>query len=136
MAAYRADPKFPNLMRALGITMFKLKRWKDAVQILSTVYEKTRAMDIYYFIGRSLMELKEFQQAANIFQAVISSMPGHAQARFDLATLLDNGNQNAAAVAHYRAFLQIVKRSGRKDLSVEARTAQARVDALQAAGGK
>ncbi len=135
MAAYNINAKYPRLKRALGITMFKLKRYRDAVQILSQAYEASRDINIYYFIGRSLQELREYQQAANIFQAIISNRPAHAEARFDLATLLDNGKQGAAAVAHYQAFLQIIEKTGRKDMAVQLRTAKARVAALRQAGG-
>lgn len=137
MAGFRINPAFPNLKRALGITMFKLKRYKDAVQILQQAYEESRDINVYYFIGAALMELKEYQQAANIFQAIINNRPEHAEARFDLATLLDSGKQLETAVAHYQAFLQIIEKSGRKDLAKEARTAKARIDAYrQATGGK
>ena len=136
MAAYKLDEKYPRLKRALGITMFKLKRYRDAVQILSEDYQQSRDINIYYFIARSLQELRDYQQAANMFQAIITNRPDHAEARFDLATLLDNGKQGAAA-AHYQAFLQIISKTGRKDMAVQVRTATARVDALrQAAGGK
>jgi tetratricopeptide (TPR) repeat protein len=137
MSAFRINPKYPRLKRALGVTMFKLKRYRDAVQILSKVYEATREINTYYFIGRSLMELKDYQKAANIFQAIISNRPSHAEARFDLATLLDNGNQGQAAGAHYSAFLQILQKAGRKDMTIQARTAKDRIEALRAgAGGK
>ena len=137
MASYRANSSFPGVKRALGVTMFKLKRYRDAVQILQQAYEETRDINIYYFIGASLMQLKEFQQAANIFQAIINNQPKHAEARFDLATLLDNGKQMPAAVAHYQAFLQIIEQTKRKDMAQQARTAKARVDAYrQATGGK
>lgn len=135
MRTLQLDPAFPNLDRSLGLTMFKLKRWKDAVQILGKVYERTRDIAIYYYIGRSFMELGDLRKAATILQAVVVNYPAHAEAAFDLATLLDNSTQGATAAAYYSAFLQVVERTGRKDLEQQVRTARLRLDALRQLAG-
>ncbi len=129
VAVGRLQRGYPNLGRNLGLTLFKLKRWQEAAKVLGKVFEQTRDINIYYYIGRSVMELGDRQQAANIFQTIVNNRPRHADARYDLARLLDQAGQSAQARGHYAAFLKAAE--GRADLAAEVRFARQRLDALR-----
>lgn len=124
---------YPNLGRNLGLTLFKLRRYAEAAKVLKQVFERTREIDIYYYIGRAVMELGDRQQAANIFQTIVSNRPQHAEARLDLARLLDQADQRDGARGHYAAFLKAAE--GRADLAEEVRWVRQRLEQLRAASG-
>ena len=129
VAAGRIQPEYPNLSRNLGLTLFKLKRWQESAQVLNRVFEQTRDIDIYYYIGRSLMELGDRQKAANIFKTIVDNRPNHADARYDLARLLDQAGQHDRARGHYMAFVRSAE--SRPDLAAQVRFAKQRLEALR-----
>ena len=129
VAAGRLNNEYPNLSRNLGLTLFKLRRYQEAAQVLQKVFERTRDIDIYYYIGRSKMELGDRKQAANVFQTIVNNRPQHADARLDLARLLDQGGQTARARGHYAAFLKSAE--GRVDLAEQVRWVRQRLEQLR-----
>ena len=131
-------PKHPGLEKSLGLTLYKLKRWQEAIRLLQSVFQKSQDITIYYFIGRSYLELGDKQRAANIFKTIVDNRPNHAEATYDLAHLLDKAGQASQARAFYNAFLKIVDTAKRKDLAEQERFARQRREQLRKAltGGK
>jgi tetratricopeptide (TPR) repeat protein len=130
--ASKIEPKYPRIGQHLGMALYRLKRYEEAAKLLSREFEQTRDIGIYYFIGRSMVELRKPNRAAVIFQTIVSNQPTHAMARFGLARLLDADGQAAKARGHYKAFLKLARKVD--ELADQVRHAQSRVQEIEESG--
>lgn len=117
-------PDFPRGQFFLGVTLFQLEKWAEAVAPLkAAIAHGQKDFHVHYYLGSALLKLRDLEGAGVQLNQAAAIKPDDPGVHFQLAALYRATGSRLQANEHLRAF---------RDLSAR-QEAQWRADALEQA---
>ncbi len=109
--ALELDSKFAPAIAGMGIALFELERYEEAVasmeRALVLAPELPEASSLHRVTGRALQELGRSEEAAAQFARTLALDPRDTEALDRLGFLRFNAGRYEEALEHYRALLEV-----------------------------
>ncbi|MYF96433.1 MAG: tetratricopeptide repeat protein [Holophagales bacterium] len=109
--ALEADSEFAPAIAGMGMALFELERYEEAVESLEQAFaiapELPEASSLHRVTGRALQELGRTEEAAAQFARTLELDPRDTEALDRLGFLSFNAGRHEEALDYYRALLDV-----------------------------